>query len=196
MFAVCSPAWLTQPPTSWPMLAGSICVRSISDVSTSLSKSDGWMPLRSPPRRPTGDRTASTMTMSSECGVTDVLLMAGTVLATLHSPPNGLPGIGPSLPSSGGIKVDFRGTCGSGQRRTCPGDTPQAFLTGRAGQPVGHPAGRHQPELRYEIKLFCHVPSVIRGCDTKTRRASRLAAARPTRCHRDSDRHGSLACAP
>ncbi len=81
------------------------------------------------------------MTMSSECGVTDALLMAGTVLATLHSLPNGLPDVGLPPPTSGGVKVDFRGRCRSGQRQPCPGDATQSFLTGRAGQPVGHPAG-------------------------------------------------------
>jgi hypothetical protein len=42
---------------------------------------------------------------------------------------------------------------------------------------VGHPAGGHQPELRCEIKLFCHVPSVIRGCHTKAASRNRPVSA-------------------
>ena len=92
--------------------------------------------------------------------------MAGTVLAALHSPPNGLPDAGRLQPTSGGIKVDFGRTWRSGQCRPCPCDPTQAFLTGGSAQPVGHPAGGYQPQLGCEIKLFCHVPMVARGCDS------------------------------
>ena len=114
--------------------------------------------------------------------------MAGTVLAASPSPPNGLPRTGPSQPASGGVEIDLGRTRRGGQRSPCPSNAPQALLTGGPVQPVGHPAGGHQPELRCEIKLFCHVHSVMRGCDTKDGKAA-VAAPKPG-CA------ASLACAP
>lgn len=69
-------------------------------------------------------------------------------------------------PASGGVEIDLGWARRGGQRSPCPSNAPQALLTGGPVQPVGHPAGGHQPELRCEIKLFCHVHSVIRGCDS------------------------------
>ena len=59
---LCSPTWLTQPPTTWPISGGSIPVRSMIAVWTTPSSSAGCTDDRPPPRRPTGVRTASTMT--------------------------------------------------------------------------------------------------------------------------------------
>ena len=60
----CSPTWLTQPPTTWPTSFGSTPARRNSSFWTWASSSTGWMVDRPPPRRPTGVRTASTMTTS------------------------------------------------------------------------------------------------------------------------------------
>ncbi len=62
MLKLCSPTWLTQPPTTWPTSAGSMPVRSMMAFCTTPSSSAGCMDDSPPPRRPTGLRTASTMT--------------------------------------------------------------------------------------------------------------------------------------
>ena len=62
----CCPTWLTQPPTTCPTSAGSMPERSISSAARSPSRSAECMPDSPPPRRPTGDRTASMMTISLE----------------------------------------------------------------------------------------------------------------------------------
>jgi hypothetical protein len=47
---LCSPTWLTQPPTTWPTSAGSMPVRSTSSAWTAPSRSAGCM-VDSPPLR-------------------------------------------------------------------------------------------------------------------------------------------------
>ena len=60
----CMPTWLTQPPTTWPTSAGSMPDRSMSAFWTVPSSSAACMVDSPPLRRPTGVRTASTMTTS------------------------------------------------------------------------------------------------------------------------------------
>ena len=62
---LCSPTWLTQPPTTWPIAPGSMPVRSMIACWTTPSSSAGWTLERPPPRRPIGVRTTSTMTTGS-----------------------------------------------------------------------------------------------------------------------------------
>ena len=64
MLKLCSPTWLTQPPTTWPISAGSMPVRSINADCTVARTVAGWSDESPPPRRPIGVRTASTMTTS------------------------------------------------------------------------------------------------------------------------------------
>ena len=63
-FHACSPTWETQPQTTSSTSAGSKPARSASARSTCADRSTGWMPARPPPRRPTGVRTAATITAS------------------------------------------------------------------------------------------------------------------------------------
>src|SRR5215831_389645 len=60
----CMPTWLTQPPTTWPTSTGSMPDRCTSSASTLPNRSAEWMVDSPPPRRPIGERTASTMTTS------------------------------------------------------------------------------------------------------------------------------------
>src|SRR4051794_32022574 len=64
---VCSPTWLTQPPMSWPTSAGSMPDRSTAATWTDPRRSAGCTVERPPLRRPSGERTASTMTTSVSC---------------------------------------------------------------------------------------------------------------------------------
>ena len=66
---LCSPTWLTQPPTTWPMTLGSMPVRSTMAVCTVPSSSAGCTLDRPPPRRPMGVRTASTITTDESLGM-------------------------------------------------------------------------------------------------------------------------------
>src|SRR6478672_10748993 len=59
---LCSPTWLTQPPTTCPTSAGSMPVRATSSLWTRPSKAAGWSDDSPPLRLPTGVRTASTTT--------------------------------------------------------------------------------------------------------------------------------------
>src|SRR4029079_18561260 len=64
-----SPAWppmvATQPNTTYSTAPGSMQVRSMSDVSACAPRSAGCTCESPPPRRPTGERTASTMKASA-----------------------------------------------------------------------------------------------------------------------------------
>src|SRR5690606_41475914 len=59
-----SPTWLTQPHWTSSIVAGSKPVRSASAVSTWADRLTGWISDSAPPRRPMGERTASTITAS------------------------------------------------------------------------------------------------------------------------------------
>ncbi len=67
MLKPCSPTLLTQPVTTWPIAAGSMPERSTSADCAAARRSAGWTLDRPPPRRPTGVRTASTITTSVMC---------------------------------------------------------------------------------------------------------------------------------
>ncbi len=58
----CSPAWVTQPPATCSTSAGAMPARSISAVCTPPRISAACTPDSTPPRLPTGVRTASTIT--------------------------------------------------------------------------------------------------------------------------------------
>src|SRR6478672_11468069 len=60
----CSPTWLTQPATTWPISPGSMPERSITSCCIVANRSAGCMDERPPPRLPIGERTASTITTS------------------------------------------------------------------------------------------------------------------------------------
>src|SRR4051794_24206829 len=64
MLKDCLPTCDTHPPTTWSTAAGSIPERSMAAAWTAPSNSAGGMVDRSPPRRPIGLRTASTITPS------------------------------------------------------------------------------------------------------------------------------------
>ena len=65
MLNVCSPTWLTQPPTTWPTSSGIDAGRARSPrAARSPSRSAGCTVARPPLRRPSGERAASTMTTS------------------------------------------------------------------------------------------------------------------------------------
>ena len=86
MLKLCSPTWLTQPPTTWPTSAGSMPVRARpAPAGRSASRSAGWTVDSPPPRRPTGVRTASTITTLVMAGAYGAHLL--TVRATGHAGP-------------------------------------------------------------------------------------------------------------
>src|SRR3546814_18310318 len=60
----CSPAWVTQPPTTCPIEPGSIPLRASSPLCAAPRIRVGCRPESHPLRRPTGVRTASTITAS------------------------------------------------------------------------------------------------------------------------------------
>src|SRR5262249_32947098 len=64
MLKPCMPTWLTHPPTTCPTSAGSMPARSINSFCTIDNASAEWNVDMPPPRRPIGERTASTMTTS------------------------------------------------------------------------------------------------------------------------------------
>ncbi len=64
MLKPCSPTLLTHPVTTCPTSRGSTPERSTSADCAVASRSAGWTLERPPPRRPTGVRTASTITTS------------------------------------------------------------------------------------------------------------------------------------
>ena len=64
MLNACIPTWDTQPPTTWPTSVGSTPDRSMHSLRTAANRSAEWMVERPPPRRPMGERTASTITTS------------------------------------------------------------------------------------------------------------------------------------
>ena len=64
----CSPTWLTQPVTTCSTSAGSMPERPTTSLSATPSRSTGWTVDSSPFRRPTGVRTASTITTSAITG--------------------------------------------------------------------------------------------------------------------------------
>ena len=68
MLNVCSPTWLTQPPTTWPIAPGRCrCARRAPSARRRAGRRDArWT---GPPRRPTGVRTASTMTTEDSLGM-------------------------------------------------------------------------------------------------------------------------------
>src|SRR5438105_4527182 len=61
---LCSPTWLTQPAMTSSTTPGSIPARSTRAPSVCASRSTGCQSFRQPLRRPTGVRTASTITAS------------------------------------------------------------------------------------------------------------------------------------
>ena len=69
MLNACIPTWLTHPPMTWPTSVGSMPERSISSFCTIDSRSAEWNVDSPPPRRPTGERTASTITTSFASGM-------------------------------------------------------------------------------------------------------------------------------
>src|SRR3954471_20098446 len=77
MLKLCSPPWLTHPPTTCPISAGSMPDRSITAFWTSASSSAGWTLDRPPPRRPTGVRSASTITTSVMAAAYGVVRLYG-----------------------------------------------------------------------------------------------------------------------
>ena len=78
MLNVCSPTWLTQPPMTWPTASGSMPARSTAACCTAPRRSAGCTVASPPLRRPSGDRTASTITTSlSASSATFTLLVSG-----------------------------------------------------------------------------------------------------------------------
>ncbi len=58
----CSPAWVTQPPTTCSTAPGSRPDRLTTSTWAAASSSAAWRPESQPLRLPIGVRTASTMT--------------------------------------------------------------------------------------------------------------------------------------
>src|SRR3954469_19400215 len=131
MLKLCSPTWLTHPPTTWPISAGSIPDRSITASCTAASSSAGWTLDRPPPRRPTGVRSASTITtsvMAAAYGEFGLYGESRERSVRPHGPAAG-------HPRGGGIALVPR----SGQPRV----GGRVALRGRGGADLRRHAGHH-----------------------------------------------------
>src|SRR5579871_45813 len=135
----CSPAWVTQPPTTCPTSAGSIPARSTSARWTWASKSAGWIVDRPPPRRPIGLRTASTMTTSD---------MVVTLRATPVFPP--------ARRSGRRARLGGRAPSGLGQGFARLGQTLFTRFAGLLVQPPIVVGGIDEPELSCHASYLAH----------------------------------------
>ena len=84
MFMACSPTVMVQPMTTSSTRAGSRSLRSTSALSGAAARSTGCQPESLPLRRPTGVRSASTITA---VGMTDLLGRAGRVAPATDGAP-------------------------------------------------------------------------------------------------------------